>query len=108
MRAYALGAVSGDTGYLGTAEFRRALGTALEGQWEGVLFVDSAHVTVNTNPWVNTTNSATLSGAGAGLNWAGPNEWSARLYVAATIGAIPTLVGNTASGRAWVQVGKTF
>jgi len=108
VRAYALGAVSGDTGYLGTAEFRRALGTALEGQWEGVLFVDSAHVTVNTNPWVNTTNSATLSGAGAGLNWAGPNEWSARLYVAATIGAIPTLVGNTASGRAWVQVGKTF
>jgi hemolysin activation/secretion protein len=108
VRAYALGAVSGDTGYLGTAEFRRALGTALEGRWEGVLFVDSAHVTVNKSPWVSTTNSATLSGAGAGLNWAGPDEWSARLFVAATIGAIPTLVGNTASARAWVQVGKTF
>lgn len=108
VRAYALGAVSGDTGYLGTLEFRRALGRALAGDWEGTLFVDGAHVTVNQDPWVARTNSATLSGAGVGLNWAGPDQWSARLFVAAPIGAIPSLVGNTSSARAWVQVGKTF
>lgn len=108
VRAYDMGAVSGDTGYLGTAEFRHDLGSAWDGQWQAVAFIDSAHVTVNKTVWVAGTNSATLSGAGVGLNWAGPNQWGARAYIAAPIGSTPALVGTTYSARAWVEIGRGF
>lgn len=108
VRAYDMGAVSGDTGYLGTIEFRHNLGTAWQGQWQAVAFVDSAHVTVNKNTWVAGTNSATLSGAGVGLNWAGADQWTARAYIATPIGSTPVLVGTTYSTRAWVEVSKRF
>lgn len=108
VRAYDMGAISGDTGYLGTAEFRYDLGEALSGKWQAVAFVDSARVTVNKDVWVAGTNSATLSGAGAGLNWGGPYQWSARAYIATPIGSIPALVESTASTRTWVEIGKGF
>lgn len=108
VRAYDMGAISGDSGYVGIAEFRHNLGSAWHGQWQAVAFVDSAHVTVNKNVWVAGANSARLSGAGVGLNWAGPNQWSARVYIATPIGSIPVLVASTASTRAWVEIGKGF
>lgn len=108
VRAYDMGAVSGDTGYLGTIEFRHELGTAWNGQWQAVVFADSAHVTVNKNVFATGTNSATLSGAGVGLNWAGPDRWSARAYIATPVGSIPVQVAGTASTRAWVQISRGF
>ena len=71
-------------------------------------FVDSEHVTVNKTVRVAGVNSARLSGAGVGLNWAGPNQWSARAYIATPVGSIPVLVADTASTRAWVEIGKGF
>jgi hemolysin activation/secretion protein len=110
VRAYDMGAVSGDTGYLLTAEFRHDLGQAWERrQWQVVGFVDSALVTVNKNLWPAAaagTNSATLSGAGVGLNWVGLDQWSARAYIAKPLGLVPVLVGSTASARAWVEISK--
>lgn len=108
VRAYDTGAVSGDTGYLGTIEFRHNLGTAWQGQWQAVAFVDSAHVTVNKTVWVAGTNSATLSGVGVGLNWAGADQWTARAYIATRIGSTPVLVASTASTRAWIEIRKGF
>jgi hemolysin activation/secretion protein len=108
VRAYDMGAVSGDSGYVASAEFRHDLGSAWQGQWQAVAFIDSAHVTVNKNVWVAGTNSARLSGAGAGLNWMGPEQWSAKIYVAAPIGSAPVLVANSASARAWIEIGKGF
>jgi hemolysin activation/secretion protein len=108
VRAYDIGAVSGDTGYQGTAELRRDLGAAWHGQWQAVAFIDSAHVTVNKTVWVAGANSATLNGAGVGLNWAGPNRWSARTYVAAPIGSAPGLVVSTASARAGAEISVGF
>lgn len=108
VRAYDMGAIAGDSGYLGIAEFRHVLGMAWQGQWQAVAFVDSAHVTVNKHVWVAGENSARLNGVGVGLNWAGPNRWSARAYVATPIGSIPALVASTASTRAWVEIGKGF
>jgi hemolysin activation/secretion protein len=108
VRAYDVGAMSGDIGYLGTLELRHDLGAASGGQWQAVAFADSAHVTVNKNTWAAGPNSATLSGAGVGLNWAGPNQWSAKAYLAARIGSVPVLVGSTASVRAWVELSRAF
>ena len=108
VRAYDVGALSGDTGYLATAEFRHDLESAWNGRWQAVAFVDTARVTVNKNVWVPGTNSATLSGAGVGLNWEGPNQWRAKAYIATRLGSTPTLVASSASTRAWVEVSKGF
>ena len=110
VRAYDTGALSGDSGYFGTAELRHNLGSGGNGQWQAVAFVDTASVTVNKNVWpeVTGTNSATLSGAGVGLNWAGPNQWRAKAYIATRIGTAPKLVASNGSTRAWVEVSKGF
>ncbi len=109
VRAYDMGAISGDTGYLLSAEFRHDLGHAWqEREWQVVLFADNAQVTVNKNPWIAGTNSARLSGAGVGLNWIGQNMWSAKAYIAKPLGSTPVLVANTASVRAWAEISKGF
>jgi hemolysin activation/secretion protein len=108
VRAYDMGAVSGDAGYLATIEFRHNLGMNAYGLWEAVAFVDSAHLKINHTTWAAGTNSASLSGAGLGLNWAGPEHWTARFSIARRIGAIPALVASNASLRAWLEVRKGF
>jgi hemolysin activation/secretion protein len=109
VRAYETGVVSGDSGYLGTAEFRYILSQAWGGQWQAAVFVDSSQVTVNKNVWVTGTNSATLSGAGVGLIWEGSDHWSAKAYFAKPTGLAPALVGtNRPSSQTWVEIGKGF
>lgn len=108
VRAYDVGAVAGDTGYFGTAELRRDLGSALNGRWQAIAFVDTAKVTVNETSWGAGTNTATLSGAGVGLDWTGPSQWHARTYIAMRIGAMPILVARSESRRGWIEVSKGF
>jgi len=115
VRGYDMGAMSGDTGYIGTAELRHDLGSSRLGQFQAVGFIDSAEVTVNRNPWSGGTNRATLSGAGGGINWLGPNlHWvgasqlSARAFVATPVGPVPELVGKTDSVRGWMEIGMGF
>jgi hemolysin activation/secretion protein len=73
-----------------------------------MLFADSGVVRIYKNVFDTGSNSATLSGAGIGLNWAGGNGWTAAFGVAKPVGAIPTLVGDTASVRVWVEFHKAF
>ena len=108
VRAYDTGAVSGDAGHLATIEVRHSLGAAWQGHWEVVAFVDSSRVKVNKIERVAGTNSATLSGAGVGLNWAGPDQWTAKGFIARRIGSVPALVASTASVRGWVEIRKGF
>lgn len=108
VRAYDIGAMSGDTGYVGTVELRHGLGDALAGRWQAVAFVDSAYVKVNHSPWTTGENSGSLSGAGVGLNWAGPNQWRASASVAGRLGAKPSLVADQSSVRGWITVSKAF
>lgn len=108
VRAYDMGVLSGDTGYLGTFELRHSLGQYWNGLWQADAFYDSEHVTVNRNQWVAGSNSATLSGAGLGLDWTGPKSWMARAYVATPVGSTSPLVATPQSTRAWVQVTKGF
>jgi hemolysin activation/secretion protein len=108
VRAYDLGVLSGDTGELGTAEFQHTLGAAWGGTWQVTAYFDSEHIVVNKNPWVAGVNSATLSGAGLGLNWAGAQQWSAKLQVAERVGAVPTLIHDPSSVRVWGEINKAF
>ena len=115
VRAYDMGALSADSGYLGTVELRHMLAEGRFGQWQAVGFVDSAQVTINQKTWVTGINSATLSGVGGGINWLGskahwliPSQLHARIYVATPIGTTPVLVGATNSTRTWLEFGVGF
>ena len=110
VRAYDTGAISADRGFFASAEYRRNLGQSWAGQWQAVAFIDSAKMTVNQNRWAALTaeNSATLSGAGLGLNWSALEQWSARAFLAKPIGATPVLVGTSNSLRAWVELSRRF
>ncbi len=109
VRAYDVGALSGDTGVLASVEWRHALGQLWGGQWQVTGFVDSEHVTINKTPWLPGDNSATLSGAGLGLNWYGAGQWHAKLFVATPIGDTPALLAkDSKSTRAWAEVGLGF
>ena len=108
VRAYDVGAVSGDIGYRGTIEVRYDLGQAWHGKWQAVAFIDSAHVTVNQSTWTTGVNNATLSGAGVGLNWTGQSLWSAKTYLAVPMGSQPVLVKASNSSRVWTEIDWRF
>ena len=108
VRAYDMGAIAGDTGYQETVEFRHVLAAAWQGRWQTLVFLDSAQVTINKNSTVPGKNTATLSGAGVGLNWIGPYAWSAKTYLATPVGSAPTLVADSSSVRLWVEFSKGF
>lgn len=108
VRAYDMAALSGDSGSLVTAEFRHQLGQYWSGQWQTLAFMDSEHLTINSNPWSPGINGATLSGAGVGLNWVGSQQWMANAYVAKPVGSTPVLVGLTKSVQGWIQINKGF
>ncbi len=108
VRAYDIGAMSGDIGYVGTIEWRHELGNAWSGQWQAIAFLDSAYVKVNQRQWTSGENSGSLSGAGVGMNWSGPDQWRASVSVATRVGARPSIVASQPSVRGWVTLSKAF
>lgn len=108
VRAYDIGAISGDAGYTGTVEWRHDLGSRFGGQWQALAFYDAAYVRINRFRWTGGDNRALLSGAGIGVNWTGPHLWRAGVSLAARVGRPSAAVGDPASMRGWVSVGKGF
>ena len=108
VRAYDIGAVSGDTGYLVSAEWRHELANVAAGSLQATAFVDSARLKINRDAWTTSANTARLSGAGVGLAWSGPEAWRATLAIATPIGAEPAILGKQSSVRAWVTASKSF
>ena len=109
VRAYAAGTLSADAGYLLTAELKQPIGIALGGQVTATAFMDTTSVTINQKIWPSAgLNKATLSGAGLGLNWAGPNQYSGTAYVATPIGEKSPLVGSVKSTQFSIEVQKRF
>jgi hemolysin activation/secretion protein len=111
VRAYDMGVVSGDMGYLLNAELRRNMGSVLGGQWQALGFIDSAHVTINQQQSAAqkaVSNEVRLSGAGIGASWAGSNQWAAKLTLAAPLGSTPAVVGHNNSARLWAEISKAF
>ncbi len=108
VRAYDIGVESGDTGILGSAEFRHDLIQIKNGPLQAVAFFDGQRVTINRTAWIAGVNAVTLRGAGLGLKWAGAGQWHGRIYVPAPIGGTPDLIGTNKSVHAWVEIGKGF
>ena len=107
VRSYDMSALTGDAGIQTTIEWRRDL-PAWHGQWQGVGFFDTEHLTLNENVWTAGTNTAIINGAGLGLNWTGPDQWSAKAALAARLGSAPILAGASSSVRAWIIIAKGF
>ena len=108
VRAYDVGAVSGDTGYVGSAELRHDLGFFAAGRWQVSAFVDGARVKINRHPFTPSANTVTLSGAGLGLAWDGASGWHANLAVSTHIGGVPATLPSPSSVRGWAIVSKGF
>jgi hemolysin activation/secretion protein len=108
VRAYDVGAISGDTGYTLTTELRHGFAQSWHGQWQAIAFVDAAHVEVNRNQLSSGANIANLGGAGVGLNWTGLNQLTANLVLAAPVGPTPVQIGTRTSARVWLQASKGF
>jgi hemolysin activation/secretion protein len=108
VRAYDMSALAGDIGVQATVEWRHDLARSWHGQWLAVTFFDSERVRVNKDVWTPGVNEATLSGAGMGLNWTGPDQLNAKVYIAARLGSAPELVGDSPATRAWFEVSKRF
>ena len=114
VRAYRSGVLSGDSGTFGSLEMRYILPLpqALEptGTWQVAAFVDSAMVQTNKNPWSSGSNEASLSGAGLGLNWQGPKGVSGRIFIASSLGELPSQLAGSASTHtnAWMELSWGF
>ncbi|CAN5338453.1 ShlB/FhaC/HecB family hemolysin secretion/activation protein [soil metagenome] len=111
VRAYPEGEAYGDTGYVATFEARLALNrwaTAFPGQLQLIGLVDTGEVEYAHDPWFAGSNHTRRSGYGAGLNWFGPDGFSARASYARRIGSQPVTSGPDKDGRFWFQIAKLF
>lgn len=108
VRAYDIGALSGDTGILASAEYRHDLRLLWSGQLQAIAFADAERVTINHTVWAPGPNGATLSGAGLGFNWSDARQWNAKAYVAVPIGGTPVLIERNNAARVWFAISKGF
>ena len=110
VRAYNSGALSGDTGVVGSIEYRYYLTQAFEGMLIAGVFYDTAHVMVNEAPWQGLTsaNSAMISGAGTALYWTGPEQMSANLELAMPTDSKSSLVSERPKHTVRLKLRKDF
>ena len=114
VRAYRSGVLSGDSGAFGSLELRYILPIpqTMEptGTWQLAAFIDSAMVQTNKNPWSSGSNEASLSGAGLGLNWQGSKGVSGRIFIASSLGELPTQLAGSESTHtnAWWELSWAF
>ncbi|WGY69979.1 ShlB/FhaC/HecB family hemolysin secretion/activation protein [Burkholderia cepacia] len=101
VRAYALGAGSGDQGWQASAELRYLAAPG----WQVSTFVDAGYVQLNRRPWTHERNKQHLQSAGLSANWYGTNR-----QVTLTA-ALPLGGGGDSPTRApgvWVQAARYF
>lgn len=114
VRAYRSGVLSGDIGVFGSLELRYALPLPPDlqptGNWQVSAFFDGAKLHTNKNSVGTGSNKASLSGAGLGLNWQGPQQWRTRITYARSLGNTPSQLAGSSSKQssAWVELGTAF
>ena len=104
VRAYPEGESYADHGYVLNLESR----TQISGRIQLIGFLDTGTVSIDKNPWSSGTNRRTLSGAGAGFNWAGSNNFWVKGYYAHKVGDAVATSAPDSSGRFWIQAVKYF
>jgi hemolysin activation/secretion protein len=111
VRSYAQGEGFGDEGYIASVEAQLLLAGASErvpGDVHLLAFADAGHIRINADPWTNAPNERDLRGAGVGLSWDIPGNFSVRSYYAFRIGNDHALDASDDSGRFWIQAVKYF
>jgi len=111
IRAYPQGEAVGDEGVIAALEARLLLARTsdrIPGQLHLLGFVDAGRITINKDPWFPGDNERNLSGAGVGLTWSEPGDWSVRTYYAWKLGSEQALSAPDKSGRFWIQAIKYF
>lgn len=111
VRAYPAGTAFGDQGYLVNLEARLLLppiSDSMIGRVHLVGLFDTGTVQYNKNPWISGDNTVTLSGAGVGVMWSDPNNFSVKGYYARKVGGSPDTINASASGQFWLQLVKYF
>ncbi len=112
VRAYHSSVLSGDSGAFASMELRYTLPQEWQqmGTWQLAAFVDTAAVQINKSPWSSGSNQATISGAGLGLNWQGPKGLAGRLFVASSLGQVPSQLAGSKPNHtnAWVELRWAF
>jgi len=111
IRAYPQGEAVGDEGVIAALEARLLLARTsdrIPGQLYLLGFVDAGRITINKDPWFPGDNERNLSGAGVGLTWSEPGDWSVRTYYAWKLGSEQALSAPDKSGRFWIQAIKYF
>jgi len=111
VRAYPEGEAYGDEGYVATLEARLLLPKwpqRLPGYFQLVGFVDTGSVTFNKDPWYRGSNDATRSGAGVGLIWTDPNNFSASAFYAHELGDQPATSYTNYGDEIWLRLVKYF
>jgi hemolysin activation/secretion protein len=110
VRAYPEGEAYADQGAIFTVEGRMDLPNTsrIPGRLQLVVFADAGSVTIDRQPWAAGVNHRTLSGAGVGINWTAPNNFTARAYYAHKLGSAAATSAPDKSGRFWIQLVKYF
>ena len=108
VRAYRSSVLSGDSGAIASLELRYTLPQLVQqtGNWQLAAFVDTGTVHINKSPWSIGSNQATISGAGLGLNWQGPKDLAGRIFIASSLGQVPSQLADSkpTHTNAWVEL----
>ena len=106
VRAYPVGEAPSDDGYIFTGELRWDLPTS---DFQLAAFYDSGKAILNKNAQAGDVNSRILAGAGLGLRWNRPDDYSIRLDYAWKITTSDLATADKdKKGRLWLQGVKYF
>ncbi|WP_423382563.1 ShlB/FhaC/HecB family hemolysin secretion/activation protein [Burkholderia sp. LMG 32019] len=101
VRAYALGAGSGDQGWQASAELRYLVAQG----WQVSTFVDAGRVQADKHPWTRERNMQHMQAGGVGASWFGAKR-QVTLTAAWPLGAV--FGSPTRAPSVWVQAAQYF
>ncbi len=103
VRAFALGAGSGDQGWQATAELRHLVAPG----WQLSAFADTGRIQLSKQRWSRERNTVQLSSLGIGASWFGTRR-QASVTAALPVGYTDPVASATRSPSIWFQAAQYF
>ncbi|WP_396331541.1 ShlB/FhaC/HecB family hemolysin secretion/activation protein [Burkholderia anthina] len=103
VRAFALGAGSGDQGWQATAELRYLVAPG----WQLSAFADTGRIQLSKQRWSRERNTVQLSSLGIGANWFGTRH-QVSVTAALPVGYADPVASATRSPSVWFQAAQYF